>query len=104
MTTFLVLQMLLSMFSYGNFICIESKLVPEEAPIAEAISDDLENALEVLAILDGKCLILFKDPERVEWHQLGTDHPLRKAFKKPERTDKKTEVIANEDLEDWLGN
>ena len=49
-------------------------------------------------------LILFKDPERVEWHQLGTDHPLRKAFKKPERTDKKTEVIANEDLEDWLGN
>ena len=44
----------------------------------------MEDAVKVLRILDGKSLILFKNPERVEWHKLGARHPLMSTLKDQE--------------------
>jgi len=42
--------------------------------------DDLTNAESVLTALNGKFLILFKNPAKVEWHVLEEDHALVKAY------------------------
>ena len=61
----------------------------------------MEDAVKVLRILDGKSLILFKNPERVEWHKLGARHPLMSTLKDQEKQEK-NEVVGNDDLEEWL--